>query len=77
MQCAASIGNIELQEKKDLGRFVPPSYHLLMRFAISSRSTIVRILTDRFQLLSYLDSFFQSWSSEPRVVWPVVRAKPL
>lgn len=42
--------------------FIPPSHHLLMRFAISSHSTIVRILTDRFQLLSYMDSFFLPWS---------------
>lgn len=39
--------------------FIPPCHHLLMRFAISSRSTIVRILTDRFQLLSYMDAFFK------------------
>eukprot|EP00931_Biecheleriopsis_adriatica_P116327 TRINITY_DN91987_c0_g1_i1.p1 TRINITY_DN91987_c0_g1~~TRINITY_DN91987_c0_g1_i1.p1 ORF type:complete len:1112 (+),score=164.44 TRINITY_DN91987_c0_g1_i1:116-3451(+) len=44
--------------------FVPPCHHLLMRFAISSRSTIVRILTDRFQLLSYMDAFFLSWSRD-------------
>merc|ERR1711907_403871 len=42
--------------------FIPPCHHLLMRFAISSRSTVVRILTDRFQLLSYMDAFFLSWS---------------
>lgn len=42
--------------------FIPPCYHLLMRFAISSHSTIVRILTDRFQLLSYMDAFFLPWS---------------
>lgn len=44
--------------------FIPPSYHLLMRFAISSHSTIVRVLTDRFQLLSYMDAFFMSWSRD-------------
>jgi len=42
--------------------FIPPGCHLLMRFTISTHSTIVRILTDRFQLLSYMDSFFLSWS---------------
>jgi len=41
--------------------FIPPGYHLLMRFTISSHSTIVRILTDRFQLLSYMDAFFLAW----------------
>merc|ERR1719265_1544934 len=41
--------------------FIPPKYHLLVRFAISSHSTVVRILTDRFRLLSYMDSFFISW----------------
>lgn len=44
--------------------FIPPCHHLLMRFAISSHSTIVRILTDRFQLLSYMDAFFLSWSRD-------------
>ncbi|CAE8685665.1 unnamed protein product [Polarella glacialis] len=48
--------------------FVPPCHHLLMRFAISSRSTIVRILTDRFQLLSYMDAFFLSWSRDAAVM---------
>jgi len=44
--------------------FIPPCYHLLMRFAISSHTTVVRVLTDRFQLLSYMDSFFLSWSRD-------------
>merc|ERR1712217_342077 len=44
--------------------FIPPCYHLLMRFAISSHTTIVRVLTDRFQLLSYMDAFFLSWSRD-------------
>lgn len=44
--------------------FIPPNYHLLMRFTISSHSTLVRILTDRFQLLSHLDVFFHNWSRE-------------
>lgn len=47
--------------------FVPPCHHLLMRFAISSHSTIVRVLTDRYQLLSYMDPFFLSWSRPPPV----------
>jgi hypothetical protein len=42
--------------------FIPPCHHLLMRFTISSQSTVVRVLTDRFQLLSYMDAFFLSWS---------------
>uniref|UniRef100_A0A7S4RBY2 Adaptor-related protein complex 5 beta subunit n=1 Tax=Alexandrium monilatum TaxID=311494 RepID=A0A7S4RBY2_9DINO len=48
--------------------FIPPCYHLLMRFAISSHSTIVRVLTDRFQLLSYMDSFFMSWSRDAAIL---------
>jgi AP-5 complex subunit beta-1 len=48
--------------------FIPPFYHLLLRFAISSHSTIVRALTDRFQLLSYMDSFFLSWSRDAAVM---------
>merc|ERR1712217_129596 len=48
--------------------FVPPCYHLLMRFTISSHSTIVRIFTDRFQLLSYMDVFFLSWSHDTELL---------
>lgn len=46
--------------------FIPPCHHLLMRFTISSQSTVVRVLTDRFQLLSYMDAFFQSWIRSER-----------
>merc|ERR1712194_499695 len=48
--------------------FIPPGHHLLMRFTISSYSTIVRILTDRFQLLSYMDAFFLSWCQDARAL---------
>eukprot|EP00927_Polykrikos_kofoidii_P018173 TRINITY_DN18373_c0_g1_i1.p1 TRINITY_DN18373_c0_g1~~TRINITY_DN18373_c0_g1_i1.p1 ORF type:complete len:1135 (+),score=140.47 TRINITY_DN18373_c0_g1_i1:65-3469(+) len=47
--------------------FIPPCHHLLMRFAISSHSTIVRVLTDRYQLLSYMDPFFSAWTRPPPV----------
>ncbi|KAL8442373.1 hypothetical protein Emed_007312 [Eimeria media] len=38
--------------------FLPPKYHLLLKFTISLRTTIVRIVTDRPELLAYLDAFF-------------------
>lgn len=40
---------------------LPPKYHLLFKFHISETSTVVRIRTDRWQLLSELDGFFQNW----------------
>jgi len=42
--------------------FIPPRYHLLMRFTMSAQTTVVRILTDRFHLLAYMDAFFQVWN---------------
>lgn len=44
--------------------FIPPRYHLLMRFTMSAQTTVVRILTDRFHLLAYMDAFFQAWTPE-------------
>lgn len=38
--------------------FIPPKYHLALRFTISENTTLCRIRTDRFNLLSYMDSFF-------------------
>ncbi|KAL8430413.1 hypothetical protein ACSSS7_005938 [Eimeria intestinalis] len=38
--------------------FLPPKYHLLLKFTISIRTTVVRIVTDRPELLAYLDAFF-------------------
>ena len=40
---------------------LPPKYHLLFKFHISKTSTVIRIRTDRWQLLSELDGFFQNW----------------
>lgn len=38
--------------------FLPPKYHLLFRFTISRKTTIVRIVTDRPEVLGYIDAFF-------------------
>ena len=38
--------------------FIPPRYHLALRFTISARTTLCRIRTDRLSLLSYMDRFF-------------------
>ena len=41
--------------------FLPPSYHLLFSFRISAYSTVVRIRTDYWQVLSELDKYFDAW----------------
>ena len=41
--------------------FLPPSYHLLFSFRISAYSTVVRIRTDYWQVLSELDKYFDTW----------------
>eukprot|EP00743_Colponemidia_sp_Colp-15_P012014 GILK01013542.1.p1 GENE.GILK01013542.1~~GILK01013542.1.p1 ORF type:complete len:1095 (-),score=184.93 GILK01013542.1:17-3301(-) len=38
--------------------FIPPQYHILMRWSICERTTLVRMRTDRWQLLKYLDNYF-------------------
>lgn len=38
--------------------FLPPKYHLLLKFTVSPRTTIVRIATDWCEALGYLDAFF-------------------
>ena len=40
---------------------LPPRYHMLFKFHISETSTVVRIRTDRWQLLGELDRFFENW----------------
>ena len=45
---------------------LPPKYHLLFKFNVSDTSTMVRIRTDRWQLLSELDRWFETrWQSHP------------
>ena len=41
--------------------FIPPRYHLLFKFHVSANSTVVRIRTDNWKLLSELDAFFAGW----------------
>ena len=41
---------------------LPPTYHLMMRFRMGRSTTLVWIDTDRKEILSLLDVFFQSWS---------------
>ena len=41
--------------------FIPPRFHLLFKFHVSDESTVVRIRTDNWKLLSELDAFFASW----------------
>ncbi|OEH75953.1 hypothetical protein cyc_01208 [Cyclospora cayetanensis] len=38
--------------------FLPPKFHLLLRFTISPKTAIVRCATDRWETLGYLDAFF-------------------
>uniref|UniRef100_A0A0G4FJK4 Uncharacterized protein n=1 Tax=Chromera velia CCMP2878 TaxID=1169474 RepID=A0A0G4FJK4_9ALVE len=41
--------------------FMPPCHHLLIRLSISKSTTVARIATDRYQLLSHMDAFFEDW----------------
>ena len=41
--------------------FLPPRYHLLLKFHISDGSTVVRIRTDRWQLLAEMDRYLDQW----------------
>ncbi len=45
--------------------FVPPKYHLLIRCTSSPTVSVLRMVTDRARLLSYLDVFFKAWLPEP------------
>ncbi|CDJ42483.1 hypothetical protein, conserved [Eimeria tenella] len=40
--------------------FLPPRYHLLFKFTVSPKTTLVRCATDRWEALGYLDAFFSS-----------------
>jgi len=44
--------------KKGVFIFLPPKYHLLLRFKIYDTSTTIKSRTDYWQILAYLDSFF-------------------
>eukprot|EP00753_Platysulcus_tardus_P019293 PLAT7091.6.p1 GENE.PLAT7091.6~~PLAT7091.6.p1 ORF type:complete len:976 (+),score=387.35 PLAT7091.6:116-2929(+) len=41
--------------------FLPSHYHLLFKFRISPHSTLVRVRTDNWLLLSELDRYFDDW----------------
>ena len=51
--------------------FLPPSYHLLFSFRISAYSTVVRIRTDYWQVLSELDKYFDAWIDDSEKVMPL------
>eukprot|EP00397_Hematodinium_sp_SG-2012_P059780 GEMP01077038.1.p1 GENE.GEMP01077038.1~~GEMP01077038.1.p1 ORF type:complete len:141 (+),score=22.12 GEMP01077038.1:128-550(+) len=53
--------NVNLEQEAVI-IFIPPRYHLLMRFTMSVQTTVVRILTDRFHLLAHMDAFFEAWT---------------
>ncbi|XP_078439745.1 AP-5 complex subunit beta-like protein [Wolffia australiana] len=40
--------------------FLPPRFHLLFRMEVSDSSTLVRIRTDNWQCLAYVDEFLES-----------------
>eukprot|EP00922_Rhytidocystis_sp_ex-Travisia-forbesii_P042230 GHVS01063106.1.p1 GENE.GHVS01063106.1~~GHVS01063106.1.p1 ORF type:complete len:313 (+),score=12.51 GHVS01063106.1:357-1295(+) len=54
-------GSAELIDTVYVIIFVPPEHHLLLRFTISTSTTVVRVATDRYELLGYIDSLFDSW----------------
>jgi len=41
-----------------VGIYLPPCFHLLMTFTISSHSTLVRVATDSHHILTYVDDLF-------------------
>eukprot|EP00939_MAST-03C_sp_MAST-3C-sp1_P000279 g279.t1 len=53
-------------EVKRVAIFLPPGYHMLMIFHISAHSTVVRIRTDYWQILSEVDEYFCGWDGEIR-----------
>ena len=53
-----------LVEVKKAVIFLPPRYHLLLKFHISNTSTVVRLRTDRWQLLAEMDRYLDRWSDQ-------------
>lgn len=55
--------NNNLDEKVFVGEkralvFLPAKYHILMHFTIYEQHTLVKIYTDFWKALSYIDSYF-------------------
>jgi AP-5 complex subunit beta-1 len=42
--------------------FLPPFYHLLLKFNIGQHITTIKIRTDYWQVLAYVDEFLTSLS---------------
>ncbi len=46
------------------GIYLPPRFHLLIKFRVCKNSTLVRIHTDCWQILSEVDAYFEKWMKE-------------
>lgn len=44
--------------------FLPPRYHILFKFRVCAHSTLIRMRTDRWQLLSEMDRYFYMWTHD-------------
>lgn len=48
-----------------VGIYMPPGHHLLLQFCISESSTLVRVRTDRWQLVAEADRFLAALDQRP------------
>ncbi|XP_066993200.2 AP-5 complex subunit beta-1 [Anabrus simplex] len=44
------------------GIYLPPAYHLLMKFQIQKEKTVINIITDDLNVLAFTIAFLQTWS---------------
>eukprot|EP00941_MAST-03F_sp_MAST-3F-sp1_P002060 g2060.t1 len=61
LQLLDDSGEVSSATKCRVAIFIPPNQHILMKFVISQRSTLIRIRTDAWQILSEIDSYFSAW----------------
>ena len=58
---AQTSSSDDLVDVRNAVIFLPPRYHLLLKFHISNTSTVVRLRTDRWQLLAEMDRYLDRW----------------
>jgi hypothetical protein len=56
-----SVNEEPLYEETAVIIHLPPEFHLMMRFVMGKHTCVVWIATDRTDVLSLLDSFFENW----------------
>jgi AP-5 complex subunit beta-1 len=47
---------------------LPPRYHMLMRIQVSESSTVVRVKTDFWRVLAFLDKFFEDMANDTSII---------